>query len=46
MTCANLCQGSAITFPLLGDLRKTYRDHHIWKHVKEAMIAAGKSPSE
>ena len=46
MTCGNLCQGSAISFPPLDDLRKAYRDNYVWKHVKEAMIAAGKIPAQ
>jgi NAD-dependent dihydropyrimidine dehydrogenase PreA subunit len=46
MTCANLCQGNAITFPPLADLRKTYRDHRIWTDVKKAMIAAGQLPGD
>jgi hypothetical protein len=45
MTCGNLCQGHAISFPPLDDLRTFYRDHHVWKQVKEAMIAAGKIPA-
>lgn len=44
MTCANLCQGHAISFPPLEDLRRFYREHHVWKQVKEAMIASGKIP--
>jgi NAD-dependent dihydropyrimidine dehydrogenase PreA subunit len=44
MTCANLCQGRCITFPPLEELRRTYRKHHIWSKVKEAMIAEGKIP--
>lgn len=46
MTCANLCQGKAITFPALVDLRKTYRDKHIRTSVKDEMIAVGKLPGE
>jgi len=45
MTCGNLCQGRAISFPPPDDLRKSYRDHHVWTQVKEAMIAAGKIPA-
>jgi len=40
-SCGNLCQGNAISFPPLADLRKFYRDHHIWTHVKEALIEQG-----
>jgi NAD-dependent dihydropyrimidine dehydrogenase PreA subunit len=46
MTCGNLCQGGAISFPPVDELRKAYRDKHIWKHVKVAMVAAGKIPEE
>jgi NAD-dependent dihydropyrimidine dehydrogenase PreA subunit len=46
MTCGNLCQGHAITFPSLDELRKAYRDNHVWRHVKDAMIQAGKIPAE
>jgi len=42
MTCGNLCQGCAISFPSLDDLHKFYRDHRVWKSVKAAMLAAGK----
>ena len=42
MTCGNLCQGRAISFPPLDELRKFYRDHHVWRQVKAAMVAAGK----
>lgn len=45
MTCGNLCQGHAITFPPVDELRKAYRDKHVWKHVKAAMIEAGKIPA-
>jgi len=45
MTCGNLCQGRAISFPPLDELRTFYHDDHVWKHVKEAMIAAGKIPA-
>lgn len=40
-SCANLCQGRAISFPPLDDLRKFYRKHHIWTKVKEQLIADG-----
>lgn len=41
-TCANLCQGKCISFPPLEELRRFYKEHQMWKHVKEAMIAEGK----
>ncbi|MGO8684328.1 MAG: ferredoxin family protein [Thermoleophilia bacterium] len=44
-SCANLCQGNAISFPPLADLRKFYRNHKIWPAVKDALIAEGKIPS-
>jgi len=46
MACANLCQDHATNFPPLDGLWKCFRDDHIWKGVKEAMIAAVKLPSE
>ena len=45
MTCSNLCQGRAITFPPLEGLQKTYRDNHIGKHVKDALIESGEIPA-
>ena len=45
MTCGNLCQGKAISFPSVDGLRKVYRANHVWKYVKAAMIAAGKIPA-
>ena len=42
MTCGNLCQGHAIAFPPVEELRNAYRDKHIWKHVKQAMTDEGK----
>jgi hypothetical protein len=41
-TCANLCQGRCISFPPLEDLRRFYKEHHMWSRIKEAMIAEGK----
>ncbi len=41
-TCANLCQGQAIQFPNLDGLRKTYKKHNIWGHVKKVMLENGK----
>jgi len=46
MTCGNLCQGRAISFPPFDELRRFYRDHRVWKRVKDAMIKAGRIPSE
>jgi len=33
-----------ITFPPVDEVRKAYRDKHVWEHVKAAMITAGKIP--
>jgi len=41
-TCANLCQGNAITFPPVKELRKLYAREKIWDKVKEALEAEGK----
>lgn len=46
MTCANLCQARCITFPPLEELRRFYKEHHIWAEVKKAMIAEGKITAE
>ncbi len=45
-SCANLCQGTAITFPPLEDLRRLYRKHRIWAAVKEVLIAEGRLTKE
>ncbi len=45
-SCANLCQGHAISFPPLDDLRKFYRKHRIWDKVKEQLIVDGVIPAE
>ena len=45
MTCGNLCQGRAISFPPLDELRKFYKDHRIWKQVKESMVESGEIPA-
>ncbi|MCL6628298.1 MAG: 4Fe-4S binding protein [Armatimonadetes bacterium] len=41
-TCANLCPGSAISFPEIGALRELYRQHGIWAKVKKALEESGK----
>ncbi|MEO0181691.1 MAG: ferredoxin family protein [candidate division WOR-3 bacterium] len=41
-TCANLCQGNAIKFPQVKELRKLYAREKIWDKVKEALEADGK----
>jgi formate hydrogenlyase subunit 6/NADH:ubiquinone oxidoreductase subunit I len=40
-TCANLCQGQAITFPDVRELRDLYKREHIWAKVKEQLTAEG-----
>jgi hypothetical protein len=46
MTCGNLCQGRAISFPPLDGLRRFYKEQRIRKQVREAMVADGKIPAE
>ena len=41
-TCGNLCLGDAITFPPIEDLRKVYKHHKVWTHVKNKLIEEGK----
>jgi MinD superfamily P-loop ATPase len=43
-TCANLCQGQAISFPPLSELRAFYKEHKIWAKVKRAMEESGVIP--
>jgi NAD-dependent dihydropyrimidine dehydrogenase PreA subunit len=43
-TCANLCQGKAITFPPLEELRALYRQRKVWAAVKRRLIADGVIP--
>jgi len=40
-TCANLCEGNAITFPSLEELRRLYKEHKIWLAVKKDMTEKG-----
>ena len=40
-TCANLCQGKAISFPDVEELRRLYRRERIWMKVKEQLTAEG-----
>jgi len=46
MTCGNLCQGHAISFPSLDALLKLYRKNKVWAAVKEQLVAAGTIPPE
>jgi NAD-dependent dihydropyrimidine dehydrogenase PreA subunit len=41
-TCANLCQGEAISFPNIEGIRETYRKERIWKKIKKDLMAQGK----
>jgi len=43
-TCATLCQGRAISFPDSEQIRKLYREHRIWKAVRQALEEEGKIP--
>jgi MinD superfamily P-loop ATPase len=45
-TCRSLCEGNAISFPSLKELRQVYKQNEIWKIVKEEMIANGKIPTK
>jgi len=44
-TCMSLCLGDAISFPPVDEIRKSYKEHNVWTHVKKALIAEGKIPS-
>lgn len=41
-TCANLCQGEAITFPSVKELRELYKREHLWAKVTRQMKLEGK----
>ena len=41
-TCANLCQGEAITFPDIGSLRELYKKERLWAKVTRQMKKEGK----
>jgi len=41
-TCANLCQGNAITFPDIHELRGIYKKEGIWVKVKKQLGKEGK----
>jgi MinD superfamily P-loop ATPase len=41
-TCANLCQGHAISFQSLDQLRDLYKREGIWAKIKEKMTEEGK----
>jgi len=45
-TCGNLCQGQAITFPRVKELRKLYEEHKIWEAVKKDLMEKGVIPKE
>ena len=41
-TCANLCQGEAITFPDKNELRALYKKERLWAKVTKQMKKDGK----
>jgi NAD-dependent dihydropyrimidine dehydrogenase PreA subunit len=41
-TCAHLCQGNAITFPDVDELRVLYKKKGIWAKVKKQLEEEGK----
>ncbi|MDK2909568.1 MAG: hypothetical protein PWR20_1135 [Bacteroidales bacterium] len=41
-TCANLCQGNAISFPSVVELRELYKTEHLWAKVTKQMKLSGK----
>jgi formate hydrogenlyase subunit 6/NADH:ubiquinone oxidoreductase subunit I len=43
-TCANLCQGNAITFQKIIEIRKLYKKEDIWGKVKDRLKEEGKIP--
>lgn len=45
-TCANLCQGEAISFPDIKELRELYLSQKIWAKVKKQMMVEGKITTE
>lgn len=44
-TCANLCQGEAISFPDVHELRELYKKEHLWAKVTKQMKKDGKLES-
>ncbi len=40
-TCANLCEGNAITFPSKSALRELYEKEHLWAKVTKQMKKDG-----
>lgn len=44
-TCANLCLGSAISFPPLEELRVVFRKYRVWTAVRKQLINEGKIPA-
>ncbi len=40
--CAHLCQGNAITFPDVDELRELYKKKRIWAKVKKQLEEEGK----
>jgi NAD-dependent dihydropyrimidine dehydrogenase PreA subunit len=46
-TCGNLCEGNAITFPDINELRALYKKEHLWAKVTRQMRESGKlTPKE
>jgi len=41
-TCANLCEGNAITFPDIKNVRRLFKDEMIWSKVKEQLKKEGR----
>jgi len=41
-TCANLCMGSAISFPSIETVREVYRKEKIWSKVQKELRREGK----
>jgi MinD superfamily P-loop ATPase len=41
-TCANLCQGVAITFPDVQYIRDIYQKEHLWGKIRKQMLEEGK----
>lgn len=44
-TCANLCQGEAISFPDVKELRELYKKEKLWSKVTKQMKKDGKLES-
>ncbi len=45
-SCANLCRSQCISFPDPNEVRKLYRENHIWDAVKETLQDEGVIPKE